>query len=127
MNTPFVRDEHDIMAILHQEIDTCSYLMIADEQGVFDELLIQPLDRTVYGCHKRFLGIRNIVYKEQYRGQRRFSMLLTHLEALGVPIMVHDIINPRLMDALITRGYSLFIDDRRDETITSCYFIPQSA
>lgn len=124
MDTPFILHEDDILRHLHHLDEHENYLFIADETGVFEELLMQPLQRTVYDGHYRFLGIKNIVYHEQYRGQGRFTGFLCQLEALHIPIMIHDIINPQLQAFLVQRGYTVFEDERYDETITSCYLLP---
>lgn len=124
MDTPFILHEDQILQHLRQLDNNNGYLFMADENGVFEELLIQPLQRTVYDGHHRFLGIKNIVYHKEYRGQGRFTAFLNQLEALRVPIMIHDIINPQLQAFLIQRGYQVFEDERYDEIVTSCYFLP---
>lgn len=72
---------------------------------LFEDLLIQGVNRKINNENVYFIGIKNIVLKDEYRGMNILTTLIDSLETSKVPIFIDDIINHRLFSFFYQRGY----------------------
>lgn len=72
---------------------------------IFEDLLIQGVNRVINEEELTFIGIKNIVLKEEYRGMNIFTNMIDSIEKSNSPIFIDDIINNRLFPFFHKKGY----------------------
>ena len=68
-------------------------LFINSDDGVFDKLFIQVLERRIKSKKIKFFAIRNISLKPEFVGLGLFSSFLSQLEELNINLLFHDVVN----------------------------------
>lgn len=104
-----------------QKVNSQNYdnFFMVSKTEPFETLLIQKLTREVNGKEEIFFGVRDFKLKKEFQGQGIFTNMLMILEANEVPILIDDIINPKLEDWLFKRGYQSLITQKYDQKINS--------
>ena len=126
MTNPFIKDFEHLFSSIREDIKNEGEIAgcyIADESGIFDGLLVQPLIRSIASKDITLLGIRNIVLKEEYKSKGLFTQFVKNLEGLDIPVMYHDVVNERLVPYFHTRGYQIYKDYKYEQEIISFYRI----
>lgn len=88
MSTPFVKSFDDILS----KMSSGSDFFIDDKEGIFQQLLIQPLTRVIGGNTIQFFSIRVVDLKPEYRGKGLLTKFETELRIKNIPIMFHDVV-----------------------------------
>lgn len=126
MSNPFIKNFEHLFSSIRVDIKEkgqISGCYIADESGIFDNLLVQPLIRSIFSKEIKFTGVRNIVLKEQHKSKGLFTEFVNSLEALDIPIIYHDVVNSRLVPYFNKRDYKTYKDYKYEQQITSFYRI----
>lgn len=124
MSNPFVRNFDELIVNIKNDInsgESSLYIAKDDESSMIKELLVQNLERNINGKKVTFLAIRNIVLKEEFKGNGYFSKFLMELESLKINIMFHDVINPRLMNFLKTKNFKEYKEKKYEDEVISLY------
>lgn len=85
----------------------------------FESLLIQRLNRQVNQKEQTFLSIRDFKLRKDFQGKGIFTNTLQILESNQIPILIDDIINPKLEHWLMNRGYESLKTSKYNQTINS--------
>ena len=124
MSNPFIRNFDELIVNIKNDInsgESSLYIAKDDESSMIKELLVQNLERNINGKKVTFLAIRNIVLKEEFKGNGYFSKFLMELESLNVNIMFHDVINSRLMNFLKTKNFKEYKEKKYEDEVISLY------
>jgi len=124
MSNPFIRNFDELIVNIKNDInsgESSLYIAKDDESSMIKELLVQNLERNINGKKVTFLAIRNIVLKEEFKGNGYFSKFLMELESLKINIMFHDVINPRLMNFLKTKNFKEYKEKKYEDEVISLY------
>lgn len=125
-DNPFVKDFSQLLVNIEQDLKENSEITsfyIADDSAnsVFHKLLVQPLERTIKSKKVKFLSIRVVELKEEFKSKGAFSNFVKNLESLNVPIIYHDIVNEKLIPFFQKRGYQLLNEEKNGERLISMY------
>lgn len=85
----------------------------------FESLLIQRLIRPINQKEYTFLAIRDFKLNKHFQGKGIFTNTLGILERNQIPILIDDIINPKLEQWLMKRGYEPLKTSKYSQTINS--------
>lgn len=96
----------------------CDFFMVA-KCPPFETLLIQKLVRNVNGVDTSFFGVRDFKLLKDSQGKGIFTRMLEILERNKVPVLIDDIINPKLEIWLSKRGYEPLITQKYNQKINS--------
>jgi hypothetical protein len=107
------------------------YIASDDENSIFLELLVQELKREVkvnsngnnnsQTQNVAFLAIRNVEIKPEFRGQKGFTQFVKNLESLNISVLFHDVVNDRLHDFFLSRGYQALHEKKYEQDVVSYY------
>jgi hypothetical protein len=123
-DNPFIKNFDSLLLNIQEDINNGeSSLYINDESidSMFSRLLVQSLKREINGQEVKFLAIRDVTLKENFRGKKLFTNFFTELNKLNIDLMFHDIINDRFYKFLIKQQYQVFKEIKNGEELTSCY------
>lgn len=98
------------------------FFMIVKDAGPVEKMMVQRLKRVVNGVEQSFLSIRDIKIEESSQQKGIFSNFLSILESKGIPVMIDDIINDKLDEFLMKRGYHSFYYTKYENKIRARYF-----
>lgn len=96
----------------------CDFFMVS-KCSPFETLLIQKLVRNVNGVDTSFFGVRDFKLLKDSQGKGIFTRMLEILERNKVPVLIDDIINPKLEIWLSKRGYEPLITQKYNQKINS--------
>ena len=96
-------------------------LFINSDDGVFDKLFIQVLERRIKSKKIKFFAIRNISLKPEFVGLGLFSSFLSQLEELNINLLFHDVVNPNLKKYLLDRNYEILCEKKYECTVISLF------
>src|SRR5579875_1513346 len=97
-DNPFIKNFDSLLLNIQKDVDDGeSSLYINDESSdsMFDRLLVQSLKREINGKEIKFLAIRDVTLKEEFRGKSFFTSFFKELNKLNIDLMFHDVINDR--------------------------------
>lgn len=97
------------------------FFMIVKEASPIEKMMVQRLKRVVNNVETSFLSIRDIRIEESSQQKGIFSRFLSILEDKGIPVMIDDIVNDKLDDFLMRRGYHAFIYEKYGEKVRARY------
>lgn len=124
MDNPFVKNFDDLLQAIAQDAQiTEMSLYIASDKNdsIFEELLVQPLVREIEGVKIRFLSIRNIKLKDNYKSKKLFTNFVKQLENLYIPIMFHDVVNKKLVTFFERNNYYVLHERKYNASVVSYY------
>jgi hypothetical protein len=101
--------------------DSSLYINDESSESMFDRLLVQSLKRVINGKEIKFLAIRDIKLKEEFRGKNSFTSFFKELNKLNIDLMFHDVINDKFYKFLIKQNYQVFKEIKNGEELVSCY------
>lgn len=123
MNSPFVKNFDELLENIQNDIlnDNGISLYIASDKGdsIFEKLLVQELVRNINNIPTKFIAIRDIKLKENYKSQKYFTHFVEKLESVQYPIMYHDIVNDKLIPFFNKLGYKIFKEKKYEHEVTS--------
>lgn len=96
------------------------FFMIVKDASPVEKMMVQRLKRVVNNVEQSFLSIRDIKIEESSQ-QRNFLKFLSILESKGIPVMIDDIINDKLDEFLMKRGYHSFYYAKYENKIRARY------
>ena len=99
------------------------FFMIVKEASPIEKMMVQRLKRVVNNVETSFLSIRDIRIEEASQQKGIFSNFLNILEQKGIPVMIDDIVNDKLDDFLMRRGYHAFIYEKYGEKVRARYLM----
>lgn len=97
------------------------FFMIVKDATPVEKMMVQRLNRVINNVEQSFLSIRDIKIEESLQQKGVFSNFLNILENKGIPVMIDDIINDKLDDFLMRRGYHSFYYTKYENKIRSRY------
>lgn len=100
------------------------YIANSEPHSIFEELLVQPMNRYIDGKEISFLAIRSVTLKHHSRGQGLFKHFVQQLHTLNIPILYHDVVNLRLVPFFENKGYQRFSETKYEQELISYYFLP---
>lgn len=125
MPNPFVKNFEQLFQNIEEDIRkegiVSLYVAKDSKDSIFLELLVQPLEREVEGVQYKFLAVRNIKIKEEYKGQGLFNNFVQKLETLGIPILYHDVVNDKLPAFFMKKNYKALTEVKYDCEVVSYY------
>lgn len=98
------------------------FFMIVKDASPVEKMMVQRLKRVVNNVEQSFLSIRDIKIEESSQQKGIFSNFLSILESKGIPVMIDDIINDKLDEFLMKRGYHSFYYAKYENKIRARYF-----
>lgn len=123
MNSPFVINFDELFENIKSDIINDGYVSLyiaADKHdSMFEKLLVQELVRTINNQQIKFIAIREIKLKENYKSQKSFTHFVEKLETLHYPIMYHDIVNDKLIPFFDKLCYKIFKEKKYEHEVTS--------
>jgi hypothetical protein len=99
------------------------FFMIVKEASPIEKMMVQRLKRVVNNVETSFLSIRDIRIEEASQQKGIFSSFLSILEKKGIPVMIDDIVNNKLDDFLMRRGYHAFTYEKYGEKVRARYLM----
>jgi hypothetical protein len=99
------------------------FFMIVKEASPIEKMMVQRLKRVVNNVETSFLSIRDIRIEESSQQKGIFSNFLSILEQKGIPVMIDDIVNNKLDDFLMRRGYHAFTYEKYGEKVRARYLM----
>lgn len=127
--TPFVKNFNELIEKINSELKENNpnflYINSDTEDSIFNELLVQSLERTINNKKVHFLAIRNISLKTKFRSTGLFDKFVQEIEFLNIPIMFHDIVNERLISYFRNKGYQFLFETKYNIRVDSMYKIPK--
>jgi hypothetical protein len=99
------------------------FFMIVKEASSIEKMMVQRLKRVVNNVETSFLSIRDIRIEESSQQKGIFSNFLSILEQKGIPVMIDDIVNNKLDDFLMRRGYHAFTYEKYGEKVRARYLM----
>lgn len=127
MSNPFVKNFDELFNNIKSDIENDGQvsLFIASDKAdsIFEKVLVQELVRTINNKQIKFIAIRNIELKNQYKGQKSFTHFVEKLETLNYPVMYHDIVNNKLVPFFDKKEYKIFKEKKYEQEVLSRYKI----
>lgn len=99
------------------------FFMIVKEASPIEKMMVQRLKRVVNNVETSFLSIRDIRIEDASQQKGIFSSFLSILEKKGIPVMIDDIVNDKLDDFLMRRGYHAFFYEKYGEKVRARYLM----
>lgn len=115
----------DVVSALEtvDQLNYSDFFMVVKNAYPIEKLFIQRLNRMVNGKEIAFLSVRDIVIAKDSQQSGVFTNLLSTLEKQNIPIMVNDIVNDKLDDFLMKRGYIAYSHQKNDSKTRSRYVL----
>jgi hypothetical protein len=70
--------------------------------------------RFVNGQSIKFIAIRNIKLKPEFKNKGHFTKFIESLISLKRPLLIHDIVNDSLIDFFLKYNFGTLIDYKHD-------------
>jgi len=99
------------------------FFMVVKDATPISKMMVQRLNRDIDRVELSFLSIRDIRIDEDVQQKGIFTNLLSILESKGIPIMIDDIINDKLDDFLMKRGYRPLTYQKNSSKIRARYLL----
>lgn len=99
------------------------FFMIVKEASPIEKMMVQRLKRVVNDREISFLSIRDIKIEDAFQKQGIFSNFLSILEQKNIPVMIDDIVNDKLDDFLMRRGYHYFTYEKYGDKVRARYLM----
>lgn len=100
-----------------------NFFMIVQEASPIEKMMVQRLKRVVNNVDTSFLSIRDIRIEKSFQKKGIFSSFLSILEKKSIPVMIDDIVNDKLDDFLMKRGYESFFYEKYGEKVRARYLM----
>lgn len=115
----------DVVSALEtvDQLNYSDFFMVAKNAYPIEKLFIQRLNRMVNGKEIAFLSVRDIVIAKDSQQSGIFTTLLSTLEKQNIPIMINDIVNDKLDNFLMKRGYVAYAHEKNDSKTRSRYVL----
>jgi hypothetical protein len=127
-HNPFIKDFDSLLNNIKEDIksgESIFYVNDDSNESIFSKLLVQYLKREIDGQEIKFIAIRDIILKEESKGNGHFRKFFKELNSLNINLMFHDIISDKLYEFLIKQGYKVFNEVKYEAELTSCYKLKQ--
>lgn len=126
--SPMIKTLEELFSKIKQDLEkektiTSLYIAKDSKDSMLEELLVQPMYRSINNKEIKFLGIRNIIIKKEFRGEKLFTQFVNQIETLKIPILIHDIINQKLMSYFANKGYETLKERKYYQETVSMYFL----
>ena len=112
--SPFVKNFDELLIRISESPDSVLFINSKQEDCIFEELLIQSMVRFVNGQSIKFIAIRNIKLKQEFKNKGHFTKFIESLILLKRPLLIHDIVNDSLIDFFLKYNFGTFIDCKHD-------------
>lgn len=93
------------------------------ETDKVEKFYLQPLVRQINGRAQTFLSLRNIKINPSLQRQGIFKGILKRLIESGHPLLLDDVINPKLEEFLQRQGWVQLKTQKYGEEVIS-YYLP---
>ena len=111
---PFVKNFDELFIRISESPDSVLFINSNQEDCIFEELLIQSMVRFVNGQNIKFIAIRNIKLKQEFKNKGHFTKFIESLISLKRPLLIHDIVNDSLIDFFLKYNFGTLIDYKYD-------------
>ena len=111
---PFVKNFDELFIRISESSDSVLFINSKQEDCIFEELLIQSMVRFVNGQNVKFIAIRNIKLKPEFKNKGQFTKFIESLISLKRPLLIHDIVNDSLIDFFLKYNFGTFMDCKHD-------------
>ena len=111
---PFVKNFDELLIRISESSDSILFINSKQEDCIFEELLIQSMVRFVNGQNIKFIAIRNIKLKQEFKNKGHFTKFIESLISLKRPLLIHDIVNDSLIDFFLKYNFGTFMDYKHD-------------
>jgi hypothetical protein len=111
---PFVKNFDELLIRISESSDSILFINSKQEDCIFEELLIQSMVRFVNGQNIKFIAIRNIKLKPEFKNKGQFTKFIESLISLKRPLLIHDIVNDSLIDFFLKYNFGTFMDCKHD-------------
>lgn len=121
---PFIKDFDSLIENIKNDIqceESIFYVNDDSYESIFAKLLVQSLKREMDGQEIKFLAIRDIALKEEFKGKGHFRKFFKELNSLNMNLMFHDIISDKLYEFLTNQGYETYKEVKYEAELISCY------
>ena len=112
--SPFVKNFDELLIRISESPDSVLFINSNQEDCIFEELLIQSMVRFVNGQSIKFIAIRNIKLKPEFKNKGQFTKFIESLISLKRPLLIHDIVNDSLIDFFLKYNFGTLIDYKYD-------------
>ena len=112
--SPFVKNFDELLIRISESSDSILFINSNQEDCIFEELLIQSMVRFVNGQNIKFIAIRNIKLKQEFKNKGHFTKFIESLISLKRPLLIHDIVNDSLIDFFLKYNFGTLIDYKYD-------------
>lgn len=99
------------------------FFMVVKDATPISKMMVQRLIRDIDRVERSFLSIRDIRIEEDSQQKGIFTHLLSILESKGIPLMIDDIINDKLDNFLMKRGYRQLTYQKNASKIRARYLL----
>jgi hypothetical protein len=123
-NNPFIKNFDSLLEHIKSDIqsgESIFYVNDDSDESIFMKLLVQHLKREIDGEEIKFIAIRDITLKEEFKGNGHFRKFFKELNSLNINLIFHDIISDKLYEFLIKQGYEVFTEVKYEAELISCY------
>lgn len=122
---PFVNDFNELYTKLKESVSKDSFVFVNAESqnSIFEKLLVQTLVRTINGNSIKFIGVRVVELKPEYKSNGEFTKFIDLLIGLKHPILIHDIVNDRLIEFFYERKFGLNTETKYGKTLLNMFRI----
>lgn len=111
---PFVKNFDELLIRISESPDSVLFINSNQEDCIFEELLIQSMVRFVNGQNVKFIAIRNVKLKQEFKNKGQFTKFIESLISLKRPLLIHDIVNDSLIDFFLKYNFGTFMDCKHD-------------
>jgi hypothetical protein len=111
---PFVKNFDELLIRISESPDSVLFINSNQEDCIFEELLIQSMVRFVNGQNVKFIAIRNVKLKPEFKNKGQFTKFIESLISLKRPLLIHDIVNDSLIDFFLKYNFGTFMDCKHD-------------
>ena len=111
---PFVKNFDELLIRISESSDSILFINSNQEDCIFEELLIQSMVRFVNGQNVKFIAIRNVKLKQEFKNKGQFTKFIESLISLKRPLLIHDIVNDSLIDFFLKYNFGTFMDCKHD-------------
>ena len=111
---PFVKNFDELLIRISESPDSVLFINSNQEDCIFEELLIQSMVRFVNGQNVKFIAIRNVKLKQEFKNKGHFTKFIESLISLKRPLLIHDIVNDSLIDFFLKYNFGTFMDCKHD-------------
>ena len=118
---PFVKNFDELFTGISESQNSVLFINSKQEDSIFEELLIQSMVRFINGHDVKFIAIRNIKLKPEFKSNGQFTKFIESLISLKRPLLIHDIVNDSLVDFFLKYKFGTFIDCKRSDKLL-CMF-----